>query len=248
MVKKTLLTGALLLLSLNSHAKIDTLNEHDSWNGCSGIPPWLKPISLYRGFTRACNTHDWGYTRIGSNKADVDYTLKHNLKKACSKNYDRWNPQYYSCKSTADIMYQAVRGSSEAYEQFERAQIKARGLVLEDIAYQSNANYKDISASRPIDGYADKPFNIHQPYYFHMIDERFLDVVGRIKSGGRYPINLTKAEIWEMLEDGVRGYVPNRTGEVSLNAWESKWKRYHGWEFKPLPIPIGCGNDQYDCR
>jgi hypothetical protein len=48
MVKKTLLTGA-LLLSLNSHAKVDTLNEHDSWGGCSSIPGVIERFVLYRG-------------------------------------------------------------------------------------------------------------------------------------------------------------------------------------------------------
>jgi len=248
---KNILLATALLLSLNSYAKVDTLDEHDGWNGCSGIAGYFQ---LFTGFTRACNTHDWGYTRIGSNKYDVDYTFKHNLKKACSANYESWNPQYYSCKGAADIMYHAVRSSSQSYEQFETAQIKGRKLVLEDIAYQGNANYQDISASQPINGYADKSFNIHQPYYFHMIDERFLDVVDLIKSGGKYPINLTNAEVWEMLEDGVRGYVPNDTGEVSLAAWEDKWKEHHGWESIYQPpagidpnLPCGGPNNPYTC-
>jgi hypothetical protein len=254
MVKKTLLTGA-LLLSLNSHAKVDTLNEHDSWGGCSGIPSDIERFVLYRGFTRACNTHDWGYTRIGANKQEVDYTLKHNLTKACSEHYSKWNPQYHTCKDTANAMWRLVRNDKlgfldeDSYAKFKKAQEKGKRLVLEDIAYQGNANYKDISASRPINGYADKHFNIHQPYYFHMIDERFLDVVSKIKSSGRYPINLTNAEVWEMLEDGIRNYVPNKTGEVSLNAWETKWKRHHGWEYLPLPdYEYGCGTNQYECR
>ncbi len=253
MVKNILLVTT-LLLSLNVYAKVDTLDEHDGWNGCSGTPSWLEQFTLYTGFTRACNTHDWGYTRIGSNKADVDYTFKHNLKKACSANYSSWNPQYYSCKETADLMYRAVRESSDASEQFGKAQIKARGLVLEDIPYQGNANYKDISASRPVNGYADKSFNIHQPYYFHMIDERFLDVVDLIKSGGRYPINLTNAEVWEMLEDGVRSYIPNETGEVSILNWTTKWKEHYGWESRYQPptgidpnLPCGGANNPYTC-
>ncbi len=254
MVKKTILTTALVLLSLSGHAKIDTLNEHDSWKGCSNIPGSLEQFVLYQGFTRACNTHDWGYTRVGANKQEVDYTFKHNLTKACSEYYSSWNPQRYSCRETADAMWRLVRNDKldfvmeDAYAKFKKAQEKGKRLVLDDIAYQSNAHYKDISASRPVNGYADKHFNIHQPYYFHMIDERFLDVVDLIKSGGRYPINLTRPEIWEMLEDGIRNYTPNETGEVSLAAWETKWKNHHGWEPIPLPIDIGCNPYDYICR
>ena len=251
MIKKTLAAAlAAVLLTSNVYAKVDTLDEHDSWDGCSSIPPILESITLYQGFTRACNTHDWGYTRIGSNKYTVDSTFKHNLKKACSEYYSSWNPQRYSCRETADLMYLLVRQSSEASEQFEKAQIKARGLVLQDIPYQGNANYQDISASRPINGYADKHFNIHQPYYFHMIDERFLEAVSKIKFGGKYPINLTNAEVWEMLEDGVRSYVPNRTGDVSLVAWETKWKKHHGWLSQPRPdYDLGCGGStDQQCR
>ncbi len=214
---KNILLATVLLLSLNSYAKVDTLDEHDNWNGCSGP---LEGITLWKGWQRACNTHDWEYTRVGTDKYLADNRLKDNWQDACKANY--WGPQETACRAAASLAYEGLR-SSDSRPFWDAAQAKAKRLFLEDIDNQSGL-ITALSDSAPINGYA----NDRQRKYIHLVDERFVEGIIKLRNGWgmRY---ISNDEQWDMLKDAVQKYSHTYYGDFNSHAYHS-WMGYWMWK------------------